>query len=111
MRGIHAGGQRRRIGVERQPPLPEEGHAEGDEEDAADPACRECTVPPADNDLGHTGHVGGDGGGEEPQGHRFMQRDGGQHQQRQGSAKGPDGDPAAVTHVAHVHNHPREGAT
>jgi len=104
--GIHPGGQRLRVGIERQSPLAQECDAEGDEEDAAGPACQQRLVPPPDHYLGHARHVGQGAGGQEPQPHRFVQGGAGQHQQGQGGKGRSDGSPAAFTHVAHVTNHP-----
>ncbi|WP_427133940.1 hypothetical protein [Pseudarthrobacter sp. S9] len=109
MLGIDVAGQGVGIGVEGQSPLPQERDPEGDEEDAADPARSQGLVPAADHELGHTGHVGGGGGTEEPQQHGFMQRDAREHQERQGSEERSDRDLSAVTHVAHVNNHARAG--
>ncbi|MEQ4520217.1 hypothetical protein ABLI39_12755 [Pseudarthrobacter sp. B907] len=106
MFGIHAGGQRLRVGVERQAPLAQECNAEGDEEDAAHPACQQRPVPPADDDLGHTRHVGHGAGGQEPQSHGFVKGGAGEYQQGQRRQRGSDGSFAAFTHVAHVTNHP-----
>jgi hypothetical protein len=110
MGGVHRGGQGGRIRVESQPPLPQEGDAEGEEEDAADSAGREGLVPTADDYLGHAGHVSGRGGGQEPHEHRLVQGEACEDKQRDGRQKRPDGYPAAVTHVTHVTYHPRARA-
>lgn len=100
------GGQRLRVGIERQAPLAQERDGEGDEEDTAYPACQQRLVPPADDDLGHTCHVGDGAGGQEPQPHGFVEGGAGENQQGQGCHRGSDGSFAASTHVAHVTNHP-----
>jgi len=100
-----------RIRVEGQAPLPQEGDAEGNEQDAPDPAGDQGPVPPADHHLGDAGHVGCGGGRQEPQEHCSVQRNACQRQQRERGEKRTDGNPAAVTHVAHVNHHPRAGAT
>ncbi|MET4096437.1 hypothetical protein ABIB51_003385 [Arthrobacter sp. UYCu712] len=63
-------------------------------------------MPPADDHLGHARDIGGDAGGEEPHEDGLMQGDAGQRQQPEGSQNRSDGNPAAVTHVAHVAYHP-----
>ncbi|MCU1541096.1 MAG: hypothetical protein JWM01_2043 [Arthrobacter sp.] len=103
---IHRRGHGARIRVEGESPLPQEGDAESEEEDTADSTGREGLVPTADDYLGHAGHVGGGRSGQEPHEHRLVQGDAGQDQQRYGGQKRSDGYPAAVTHVAHVTNHP-----
>jgi hypothetical protein len=105
------GGQRVRIGVESQAPLPQERNAESDEQDASDPAGCQGPVAPADDHLGDAGHISRPGGRQEPQEDGFVQRDAGQRQKRQSGEKRTDGNLAAVTHVAHVNHHPRAGAT
>jgi hypothetical protein len=108
---VHRGGQGPRIRVEGQPPLPQEGDAEGEEEHAADSAGDEGPVPTADDYLGHARNIRGRGGGQEPHEHCLVQGDGREDQQRNGGQQRPDGYPAAVTHVTHVTNHPRRRAT
>lgn len=103
---VYRGGDGARIRVEGQAPLPEESDAEGEEEDAADPAGRESLVPTADGYLCHAGHVSGSGSGQEPHENRLVQGDSAQDQQSEGGQKRSNGYPAVVTHVSHVTNHP-----
>jgi hypothetical protein len=110
MLGLDSVRQRVRTGVERQAPLAQEGDAEGDEQDAPDPAGGQGPVPPTDDHFGDAGRVGRGGRRQEPEEHGAVQRDSGQCQQGEGGEKRANGDSAAVTHVTHVNNHPRAGS-
>lgn len=102
----HGDGHGARIRVECQSPLPQEGDAEREGEDAADPAGHEGAVPPPDEHLRNTSHIRRGCSCQEPDEHRLMQGHGGEDQQRDSGQKRPDGYPAAVTHVTHGTNSP-----
>lgn len=106
MVGLDLRGDGVRVCGEGQAPLPQERDGERNEQDGADSAGQQGLVPPAEHHLGHGRHVGSGARGQEQHKHRLHQRDGGQHQQCEGGQKRSDGNPAAVTHVTHVTNHP-----